>query len=918
MTEKWYIGRADDVAQTLETNPSAGLSPKVARARRRKEGDNDVFSVPNVSPLACAAYVCSDVSMLLLILTAVLAAIWGHGVSGAMIFGIAAIHSAAAIFTYVRSRRIIESMAVCTMPRVRVLRGGRVYAVDARMLVRGDVILLRPGDIVSCDARLFSSDGLTVIQYSGKLDGKAQRGRVKKDAARTFSSDESPALAAIDNMVFAGSVVVSGEGRALAVEMGRNTFFVSTEGKIPLTSARDRMPALEALGRYCGRSALFMLLLILPLTVLGVLCTDATLNLLDYFLLSLALAVSSMSELTAAIGYIIVGCGLLRAARGNAYTDAAASEDTAIIPHPEDLSALARADRLVLFDDTALTEGRLGVCAAWLGREALLLEADSVALREVLETALISSGLASSSAISVDSAADDRALRALFSFAEAHGVTAETVRSHVHLIDYAPTGDGNPFSTALLTEGGAISAICAGDAASLLTRCTRVADPASIDGTALFRAEEKDVLLAACNAETALGGYAVAYARRSSPYNTLQRLSVLQEELILVGILIFRDPVSPTVPGAICALADAGTRTVLMADHPAGGGSIEMIARAAGILKNGVICRSPEPISPDAELCIGYDAAERAAYLDALRAAGETVVGLGSRVGDVYNLQHCTLSAACTPVSCSDRRENRLLDSLDPASGTYYGTEVLKKTAGLLVRRAGTLGGGVSAVLAATRIARRIELNLAAALRCLLSAQAMRICLVPVLVFLGIPALTPLQLLVSGLILDFGAIIACAFDRGPDRPAPSPDFFSRPIRACLPFFLLGVFCGGGSALLAYLLSRFGILVGNAQISGFVFLSLVLTQVVFFFVCRSDADFFGGSRIGLLWPISVLLFAILCGFSPVVMSIFGIEPLPLAAACSLAVSPVIAAFAGAIIRIFTGKDEETDDSTEDYA
>ncbi len=915
MTEKWYSGTVDAIADTFGTNTAAGLSPKAARARRRKEGDNDVFAVPHVSPLTYVAYVCSDVSMLLLILTAVLAAIWGHGVSGAAIFGIIALHSAAAIYTYVKSRRVLESMAVCTMPRVRVLRGGRVYAVDARMLVRGDVILLRPGDVIPCDARLCSSRALSVLQYSGRMGGKPQRGRVEKDAESGFPDSASPSLSEMKNMVFAGSVVLSGEGRAIAVEMGTNTFMVSAEGKIPLAAARDKMTALESLSKHCGRSALVMLLFILPLTVLGILIPDSPLNLLDYFLLALSLAVSSMSELTAAIGYVIVASGLLRSARGNAYTRAAASEDTAIIPHAEDLSALARTDTLVLFDHLALTEGKTVLLAAHYGRERLSLDGAEATMRRLLETALITAGLPGGASLAGD-AEEDSSVKALLEFAGAQGVSADALRQTVRLIAFSGADAVNPFSCALIREENAPIALCSGDAASLLSRCTRIVDASAIGGSSRLSDEEKNKILTECAAETASGGYAIAYARRSSPYNTLQRMSALMEEMTLVGILVFGDPISPLIPVAIGELADAGVRTILMADRPTGVGGAEAFARAAGIQKNGIVCRAPEPISDDAELCIGYSGEERLAYIERLRSSGHTVIGLGSDVRHMRDLQSCTVSATCSPVSPSDRRENRLLDSLDPTAENYYGAEVLKRTAGLLIRRPGKTGGGIAAVLRAIRNARRIEINLAAALRCLLSAQTVRVFLLVLLLLLRIPALSALQLLISGLVLDFGTLIVCAFDRGPSKGVLPSDFFSRPFRACLPYVLLGVFCGAGNAAIAFLLRHLGILVGMGQISAFVFLSLVLTQTVLFFVCRPDTAHFGGSRIGLLWPICMLFFVVICCLSPAASVALGMELLPSYAGFSLLASPILAAIGGALIRVFTSEEEDRD--ADDFA
>lgn len=898
MIEKWYAKPIDSIADMLGTSTASGLSPKAARARLREEGENDVFALPRTASLTYAAYVVSDVSMLFLVLTAILAAVWGHGSASTLILCVLALHCVAAIFTYIKSRRIFESMAVCAMPRVRVLRGGRVFAVDARLVVRGDVILLRPGDVIPCDARLCTAEELEVLEYSGKLNGKSQRGRAVKEAGRVFNDRGAMPIGEQTNMVFAGSVVLAGQGSAIVVETGADTFLVSTEGQIPLIPTRDRLPALEALKKHCGRTSLFMLVLILPLTVMG-LFIPGELNLLDYFLLALSLAVSSMSELTAAIGYIIVGCGVLRAAR----SDADGGENAAILPYLSDLPALARMDTLVLLDDTALTEGKIAVTAAFRGTEPADLDGEGDDLCELFETALIASGLPGGGGLAAAGSAADPAQTALIDCAAAHGVKSADIRDRLQFIDYAPVGSGNPFATALIEEQRAPYAVCCGDAAVLLGRCTRAVDPSTAGGTCMLRRERREALLAACAAETAAGGYAVAYARRSSPYNTLQRLSVLQDDLILIGVLVFRDPLGAGVPEAVEVLAEAGVRTVLMADRPTGGGSIEVLARAAGILREGVICRAPAPIPDNAELCIGYGGADRRAYLEKLREAGAVTVGLGARIADLASMQNCSVAAACTPVKYGSGRESRVLESLDPASGAYYGTELLKKNAGLLIRRPGVRGGGVAGVLAARQTARRIEANLASALRCLLSSQTMRIAAVILLLVLRLPAVTPLQLLFGGLILDFGAILVCAFDRGEDRDT-SDDFFTRPLRSCLPYLAVGALCGAGTALTPWILLRAGVLSDAASASGFVFLSMVLTQLVLLFACRRDAGLFGRSRIGLLWPLCELIFAVLCFVWPAPGAAFSVTALPTAGCICLVIAPLIALFGGEIIHALT--------------
>ena len=893
MTRKWYAMPQDAVEKELGSG-GGGLSSKAASTRRRREGENCCFALPYTSAQTCAAYVCSDISMLLLVVTAVIAAIWGE--QGGAILALVALNCTAAIFTYIKARRIVESMAVCTMPRVRVLRGGRVYAIDARLLVRGDVILLQAGDVISCDARLIASDGLDVLEYRGKIDGVPRRGRVTKDASRTYEEREVLSLGEQLNMVFAGSVVLGGQGRAIVVETGADTFLVSTEGQIPLTRQRDRLDVLEALKRFCARSSLLMLVMILPLTLIGVLFPTQGFDLLDYFLLALSLAVSSMSELTAAIGCIVVASGLLYAAKGGG-TD----ENTAIMPHMGDLPHLARMDAVVLFDDLPLTEGKLRVTASCVGTEPFSAAADPAWQTDLLESALIAAGLPHPDQLGERTEGGDD-VSALLAFAESCGVSAEKVRNQTKLLGYAAASAANPFDTALIEEQRSPYVICRGEVSRLLPRCRRSLDRNAVGGTCLLRAERRDALLAACAAETESGGYAIAYARRSSPYNTLHRLSAVQDELILIGVLIFRDPIAAGTADAVTALAKAGVCTVLMADAPTNGGDITALARAAGILREGVVCRAPEPIRDDAELCIGYSVAERRAWLTAQKEAGRLMLGVGTSVGDLSLMQACAVDAVSTPVVYNRRRENRILTSLDPANGEVYGAELLKKNASLLIRRASGKSGGLPAIAAARRAARRIEANLASALRCLLAAQGMRCVMLPAILCLRIPVLRPIQILFSGLIVDFAAILACAFDRGPDFPVDR-DFFRRPLRSCLPDFVIGAVCGMGSVVTLSILRFFRSFADDvdAGSASFLFLTMLLTQLVLFFVCRRGGAVFRGTRIGLLFPLLLLTFGLICYFSPVWGGVFGVCPLAPEVLLCLLISPMTALFGGEIVR-----------------
>ncbi|MBR6708124.1 MAG: cation-transporting P-type ATPase [Clostridia bacterium] len=679
--------------------------------------------------------------------------------------------------------------------------------------------------------------------------------------------------------------MLTGSARAVVTEIGSNCFIVSTEGQIPLLSQRDRLPALSSVEKVCGRVAVLALILILPLILLGVFCTDS-LGLMDSFLLAVSFAVSSMGELTAAWGHFIVGRGVRAATRNG--------ENAAVMPHAADISAIASADTVVLFGETALNSGKRSVKAAWRGLSRVSFDssAKNAGGNEPWACALISAGLPSASSLQ-RGGGGDRTIDALLSTAANLGVTSDRLRQSVRLIDFAPASPANPFSTALIEENKSLHAICAGELCQLLPRCTRVADASAPGGIGLMRADRSQPLLAAVDAELADGGFAVAYARRSSPCAHLRRISMLQQELTLIGVVIYADPIGEGIRGAADALAERGVRSVLMADAAAEKEGIVASSRAAGILRDGVIARAPEPIPTDAELCLGYDAAARQAFLQGLAERGHSVIGVGTEVADLVSLRACSVAAACTPIHLASEQPVSIL-----SADAYYGSGLLNKNAGLLVRRAEGQGGGLCGIAAACSAAGRILRNLRVAIHYLLASQTVRVSTLVLSLCLGISGILPIHLLVCGLVVDFAAALALAFSRE-DCRADREVCFRHPVRQSAGWIFIGLVCGLAAALTTALLQIGGVLTQDMT-GGFLFLSMVLGQAALLPLCSHAS---GDGRLSLpiwLYAAGGVLFGLICLLLPAVGSLFAVVSMPLPAMLCLLIAPVVVLFGGEIL------------------
>ena len=122
-----------------------------------------------------------------------------------------------ALFTYVQERqseRIMESFRSMLPLMISAVRDGQVTRLEARLLVPGDVILLEEGDRVPADGRLIEVNQLKVDQSSLTGESEPQLRKLACTHAKLLESR---------NMVFSGTLVQSGNGRALVYATGMHT-----------------------------------------------------------------------------------------------------------------------------------------------------------------------------------------------------------------------------------------------------------------------------------------------------------------------------------------------------------------------------------------------------------------------------------------------------------------------------------------------------------------------------------------------------------------------------------------------------------------------------------------------------------------------------------------------------------------------
>lgn len=150
----------------------------------------------------------------------------GMGTLAWAILGVILINATFAFWEEYKAEKAVQALKKLLPDQVRVRRGGTIRLVDASEVVPGDVMLLEEGDKISADGRVFISNLLTV--NNAALTGESL------SLFREVDDPQAASLLRAKNMVFAGTLVVSGHGEALVTATGIHTEF----GKIAKLTER--------------------------------------------------------------------------------------------------------------------------------------------------------------------------------------------------------------------------------------------------------------------------------------------------------------------------------------------------------------------------------------------------------------------------------------------------------------------------------------------------------------------------------------------------------------------------------------------------------------------------------------------------------------------------------------------------------
>ncbi|MFB3738382.1 MAG: cation-translocating P-type ATPase [Candidatus Velamenicoccus archaeovorus] len=324
-----WLADVEDVAAELGTDPETGLDGAEAAARLERFGPNRLDPTPPVPTWRkLLAQFADPLVYLLLVAVGISVVTWAvEGARGVPFEAlvIAAILIANAVLGYVQEARAEQAVAALqrmAAPMSTVVREGVALRLPTVEVVPGDVLLLAEGDAVGADGRLVEAAALTVAEAS--LTGESEA--TLKDVG-TLSGPV--ALGDRVNMVFSGTAVTRGRGRALVTATGMRTEM----GRIAtlLGQTEEERTPLQREIDHVGRILGVAVLVIAAIVVGAILLTrriDEIGDVVDVLLVGVSLAVAAVPEGLPAVLSVVLALGVQRMARENAIVKQLSSVET--------------------------------------------------------------------------------------------------------------------------------------------------------------------------------------------------------------------------------------------------------------------------------------------------------------------------------------------------------------------------------------------------------------------------------------------------------------------------------------------------------------------------------------------------------------------------------------------------------------
>ncbi len=542
---QYYLEDRNAVLQALSADEQ-GLSAKEAESRIRRDGPNKLTEGKKTPMIVRFFQQMTDPMIIILLAAAAISgvtAVLEGGESFAdviIILAVVLINALLGVIQESKAEKAIEALQQMSAATCRVLRDGHIVRIKNEELAVGDIVLLEAGDAVPADGRVLESASLQIEEAA--LTGESVP--VTKSAAALLPADNGDVpLGDRKNMVYMGSTVVYGRGKAIITDIGMQTemgkiadaLTNTQEGKTPLQIK------LSQLSKILTWLVLGICVVIFVVNMLRFRGTDQN-YILDSFLIAISLAVAAIPEGLVAVVTIVLSIGVTNMSKRNA-----------IIRRLTAVETLGCAQVICSDKTGTLTQNRMTVVESYGDNVTLL----ATAMALCSDAELDESGMAIGEPTEC----------ALVNYAAKEGLPKPTLAAGTPRVDEAPFDSVRKMmSTVHQLSDDSFVQYTKGAPDEMLKRCTHYLH----DGATLPLTDDvRNDILSANKAMADKALRVLCAAMRSYTEKPSDNTpAALERELTFIGLVGMIDPVRPEVVGAIEECRHAGIRPVMITgDH---------------------------------------------------------------------------------------------------------------------------------------------------------------------------------------------------------------------------------------------------------------------------------------------------------------------------------------------------------------
>ncbi|MBR2907969.1 MAG: cation-translocating P-type ATPase [Clostridia bacterium] len=546
---KEYLQSSEDVLSSLSSSAD-GLSKTEAEKRLQENGKNKLAEGKKESMIHRFLKQLAEPMTIILIVAAV--------ISGALaifeqefpsdviiIMAVVLINAILGVFQESKAEKAIEALQEIAAATSKVIRDGHQISVRSEDLVVGDVIVLEAGDAVPADARIIECASMKIEEAA--LTGESVPVDKKVEALSGGENGDVP-LGDRKNMVFMGSVVVYGRGKAVVTATGMDTEM----GKIAdaLANAQEGKTPLQMKLGQLSKILTFLVIgicvLVFGINIVRTLLTGGDFGfheVMDFFMIAISLAVAAIPEGLATVVTIVLSIGVTNMSRRQAIIRKLTAVET------------LGCTQIICSDKTGtLTQNKMTVVDHYGTDEKLLANAMSLCSDAEFD-------------VEAKTAIGEPTECALVNYAETLDLSKNVQKNIFVRIGEVPFDSMRKMMTTVhKNEQGEIVQFTKGAPDEILKRCTSVI----VDGSTVELTDEKREEILAANkgmADKALRVLAAAQ-KTLSEEPAVYEAEAVECDLTFIGLVGMIDPVRPEVKPAIDECRSAGIRPIMITgDH---------------------------------------------------------------------------------------------------------------------------------------------------------------------------------------------------------------------------------------------------------------------------------------------------------------------------------------------------------------